>query len=129
MPAVCEHIIAEDVAVGFEGAVCIKESTRFGVIISRLEIVIPRLNVVVITPVSERVQLGVISICRGHARIVAVNRIVWISPCVVGIRDNAVAILHICNSCACFKRPFQPCSDYRKAIKCLSARSLPIPPY
>ena len=54
---ICEHIVTENVAIRIDVAVRIEKSSPFGIVVSRLEVIVPRLDVVVITSVTEGIIL------------------------------------------------------------------------
>ena len=88
IPAVREHIKAEQSLTGGNIAVRIDESSRHRIIISAVQIIQSRLRVIVISSVAKRIKSRA---CRSTT--VGIHSREYISPSVIGIGYQPVPVL------------------------------------
>ena len=92
--AVSEEIIPLQAAVGTEDDIGRQEPADVGVVVSAVEVVPAGLYVVVIAPVSERVDVGDVGCVGGHIVTRAIGDSDILPPSVIGVdrRDSAIRI-------------------------------------
>ena len=83
--AVSEEIVALQAAVGAEDGIRAEEPADVGVVVSGVQIVPAGLYVVVIAPVSERVDVGDVGCVGGHIVARAIGDLEILPPSVVGV--------------------------------------------
>ena len=87
--AVSEEIVPLQAAVGTEDGIRAEEPADVGVVVSGVQVVPADLYVVVIAPVSERVDVGDVGCVRGHIVARAIGDLEILPPSVVHIlRDK-----------------------------------------
>ena len=93
IPAVRIHIEPDEVAISIDIPIRIQEPSPLRVIVPALQIVQPRVRIVVIPPISERIERAdnlLLNRCRAR---LGGNRAV--APCVIGIRAYLGSVFRV----------------------------------
>ena len=57
IPAICKHIAAEDALAGGDIDICVEEAADYWVIISTLQVIEPRIGIIIVATVADGVGL------------------------------------------------------------------------